>query len=244
MFKKDKPLFGLFHDRIELANYIFNLRMKNLQRFADRRSIVEKYIGGLVEIHAHAHCAQVLSDGSHHRVCFRLRNIGAQVHSRSCEMSSSGQLNEVSVLIDIGQPVEKLKMAALVRLEPLDHCEVFVREMFETARPILGEELRLVIDRKLSAILDRAGVDACEDVNDMVERCSKVQHDLADKNEELRERLLVDSEVFAANVILTVGNSNLNYSFTEIASERFQLRQLFACPFNPEFGLLKSAHLL
>ena len=244
MLKNDKPLFGLFQDRIELANYIFDLRIKNLQRFADRRSIVEKYIGGLIEIHAHALCAQSLSDGFAHRVCFRLRNVGTQSHLGSHKVADCGELNKVSVFVDVGQSVQKLEMAALVRLEPLDHCAMFVREMFETACPILGKELWSIIDRKLSAILDRTRIDAGQHENEMIQRCPKMENHLANKNEEVRQRLLVDSEVFASNAIFIIGDSNLDCSLTQIGRERFQFGQLFLCPFNPELGLLKDAHLL
>ena len=242
MLKNDKPLFGLFQDRIELANYIANLRMKNLQRFADGRSIIEKYIGGNIAIHVHF--AESGSDSPNDGVCLRYRSISSQINAGSHEVAGSGQSDELPVFVNVRQSVQKFEIRSMVGLESLDHCEVFVGEMFETARPILGEELFSVIDRKLSSILDRTGINPRENEDDIIECSAEMKNHLTDKDEHIRQRLLVAGKILLPNSILTVGAVDLDFSFTQSGSERFQLRQLFPCPFNPELGLLKVAHLL
>jgi hypothetical protein len=245
MLKNDKPLFGLFQDRIELANYIANLRMKNLQRFADRRSIVEKYIGGDVSIHAHTHCSHSIIDAPENGLCLCYRSIvPSEVHALGHEVANNGQLHELPVFVYVRKSVQKLKIRSVVRLEPLDHREVFIGEMYETARPILGEEPWLVIDRKLSSILDRTRIDASENEDNMIKRGAKMENNLTDQNEQTRQCFTIDREKLLSGCVLTVGNLDLEMTFTKFAGECLQLRQLFACPFNPELGLLKSAHLL
>jgi hypothetical protein len=245
MLKNDKPVCELFQDCIELANYIANLRMKNLQRFADGHSIVEQYIGGNVSIHAHCHYAQSSVDAADNGFCLRyLSIVPHEVHALGDKVASDRQLYELPVFVYVRKSVQKLKIRSVVRLEPLDNCEVFVREMFETGRPIVGEELFSIVDRKLSSILDRTRVDTGENEDNVIERSAKMKHNLANQNEQTRQCFAINREILLSGCILTVGNLDLKMTFPKFASERVQLRQLFPCPFNPELGLLKSAHLL
>jgi hypothetical protein len=241
----DKTL--VFKDRIEFANYISHLRMEYLKRFADRRPIIEQYLRAAIVIHAHF--AKSTVNGCHDRVCLRYRRVQAQIDSFGGETAHNGPFHEVPVFIDVGESVQKLEVRSVVRLEPLDQCDVFVAEMFETARPILLKELWSIIDRKLSAILLVPRMDTSANKNNVVERCAKVENDLANDQKPLRidpgiAKELLQNMLCLVRGQITIRESGIEYAFADLSEERFQLRQLFFCPTMPEMRLLKEAHLI
>jgi hypothetical protein len=238
----------LREDRVELANYIAHLRMEYLKRFADRRSIVDQYLGAA--IHIHAHFAHALIDCRHNGVCLRLGRMESQIHPGRTESTRSRPMGEVSVPVYAGEPIEKLEIRSLVWLEPLDECDVFVGEMFETACPILLKELWLRIDRKLSAVLLFSRIDTGTDKNDVVQRGTQMKDDLANQEQPSRRFCPNIAKEFFQGALDLIGGqfvlreSGIEYTFPNAVKNCFQLRQLFFCPSITEVRLLKEAHLL
>ena len=222
--------------------------MEYLKRFADRRSVVDQYLGAMV--HIHAHFAHSLINSCQDGVCLRLGEMESQVHSGGTERTRSAPVDEMPVFVHVGEPIEKLEVRSSVWLEPLDECDVFFREMFETACPIARKVLWLRIDRKLSTILLSSRIDASADKNDVIKRCTKVKDDLADQEQPARRfRPHIPEEFVQSALNLVRGRfvlreSGIEYAFPDVAKNRFQLRQLFFCPCIPEMGLLKKAHLV
>jgi hypothetical protein len=123
---------------------------------------------------------------------------------------------------------------------------MFVREMFETARPILLKELWTVVNRKLGSILLSPRINSRKNKDDMIQRRPQMQNNLANQEKHfvVGPHLVEEPAQDLLRGVPTLDNANIEYAFANSVDERFQLRQLFFCPSIPEMRLLKLAHLL
>ncbi len=125
---RDRPVFdpGLPEDPIEVIDYLAYLR-KNLRKCFDhvsdfKLSFVQQYSVGAANIHLHL--ASRCSEGG---ACLQVGVIMRE--TREAEM------DELAMLVSVGKSVEQAKASqtkSLVWLEPLDGCDVFRRDVFET----------------------------------------------------------------------------------------------------------------
>jgi hypothetical protein len=234
MIPNRPEFYGLPQDPIEVVNYFLDLRQNLRKRFCsfmDIGSIEEQYLDAAINLHVHLAGALPL--------CLSYKNRWAG-HSESVD------LNEFPVFIYIGESLkekERTEPNSLVRLEPLDHCEMFIREMFESAAPVSSELLRRVADRKLCAILLAAGVAPRQDEDDIIKCSTGVEGELAKQAHRGIARFISEHKIGITAIRLNVIGNRLQCILPSALQEYLELRNLFPCPIYPELTLMKRAHM-
>lgn len=215
-----------FDERVELIKHLGDLRMQYLKCFNDRRPIIQQYVEGILQIHIH------LTNREGIGTCLRYRD----------ESGRSGDTgaDEFAVFIDVGESVEKLeRREAIVRLEPLNDCDLFVAEKLEITGPILLKELWGRVDRKLCSVLLGTSVDSCESEDHVVEGRPGMVDVFADKAQSLIVDDVLKIEKNLRTIRLTLTSSHIKCVLGDLLNHEFQLIELFPCPTYPEFGLVK-----
>jgi len=233
----DRPVLGLAQDPIEIVNYFAYLRENVRQRFRevfDLKSVfVDQYLEGAANIHLH------LGNADGWRACMEF---GVLVpHTLETDV------NEFTVFISVGESMKdeqgRKQVPSFVRLKTLDHCDVFVGEVFETTRSIASEFLRRLIDRKSCVLLLTAAISCSECKNHVIQCDASVQSELANQKARLIPELSREFiERFLSSVQIGLFGSRLECSFPSTFDSAVQQRQLFLCPVYPEMGLAKRAH--
>lgn len=233
----DKPVFdsGLPEDPIEIINYPTHQR-KNLFKRIDksfnfRGSFLEQYLIGMTNIHLH------LGDANDRGACLQYRVLP--------DHPTEADAREFPVFVSVGEPVEGAQgtqAKSFVRLEALDHCDVFDREMFEAAGSIVGEVLRTLVDRKLCALLIDPRISARECKHEVVQGGASVQSKLAGENTSFIRHCPDEILKWLPGIQISLFGSRLKCTFPSAFNETFKRRQLFLCPVYPELRLAKLAH--
>src|ERR1700730_7241190 len=143
--------------RLERNKCISNLSFDFLKRLYDRRSIGERYAAGDMNLHVHGTengmgCLTCVA-GNQRKIVFKAsvdpsRHVAAATH-------------EMPVFIRVGALAEAPRpIASVVRLQPLDCCDMSGVDAFEpTSLCVSNEVLWRVYNRKLCAILCSAGIE-------------------------------------------------------------------------------------
>jgi len=223
----------LTSERLELSKEISNLHFKLSKLVYNRTPVFERYLNNDITIHCHGDCVGAIP------VClvFRRRIEG------SCIVR---ELNEFDVLTSIGEFSEKMRpVASIVRLYPLDQCDVFGADAVKKTGPLFPKDVLLALDRKLKASGDvlLRQIESRECGNQVVERCPKVLDNVVDHNLDLSRFNFAERLKFAVEgverfgPIISVEGNRLGCCVPKALNQTFQFRQMFVCPREPQLSI-------
>ena len=152
--------------RIEDIKSLSNLQFQLLQSvyIHDNRSIGELYVNREAILHIHG-----LISG--YRFCANLRKAISNIERG---------YGEPSVFVRIGEIGESMRpVTSVIRLQPLDNCDVFVADSFEVGIALSLEILYAIINRKLCAIFNLAGIQTCQLIDEIIHGGSQVVGDFS-----------------------------------------------------------------
>ncbi len=236
--ERDRSAFGSFQTRVELIKNLTNQRAELLKRFCDRRSVVEQYLEEVMNIHLH-----LTSGEAGLCITYEIAPLPVATH----EIKS----NEFSVLVEVGKTLEtQQRIKSIVRLEALDHCDVFVRKMLEKSEwrpalprvPISLEALFTIIDRKVCSLYSSIGIKESEREDDIIETGAGVVDEFANKSHRLIVDITPEQAKSLQHIRIRIVGDSLYCRFPADLDQSFELFQFFPCPVYPELGLLKRAH--
>jgi hypothetical protein len=160
--------------RVKSLNYIGDLLLKFLQRFHDKRAVLERYFGGELDVHHH-------STGTGYCAVTHVANAGKYG-------------NEPAMLVGVGKIAERLgPFAAVTRLQPLERCLVIGSEFVEpefslfaatyaSAGKILVPRLWRIFDRKFRIVLGLSRVQVEKLIDEIIESGPEIVDRLPDQN--------------------------------------------------------------
>lgn len=226
--------------RIEVGKSLSNLRYQLLQSFYNRRSLAERYANGNIALHIH----------------FLAGQEGVCANWRRCNPNGTGDGSKRLMFVWVGERGEPLRpVASLVRLQPLQGCDVFWGEIapeIVSSEQILENFFR-ISDRKLCAVYDSLGIKAGKLIGQVIERDTQLLDDVSDKaTEPLRGWHDLTDDCAHHHPALTaiqgddfsptlIGNST-TYMIPEGMDFGFQLLQAFACPIDPLISAIQWVH--
>lgn len=215
--------------RIESLNYVGNFLLKELERFHDKRPILERYLCGDVELHHHGAAT-----------CVKSRAVVAVPDN--CQ--------QPGMLVDVGVKPDPLRpLATLERLQPLERCLVSGRERVQPAlfAPLGGHSvagiclvptLFRVFNQKLRSILDLTRIKDGELVDEEIERSSEVVDCLPDED---------GNEWWGFDSLLSAGEKSASGHETDCSLRRqdgsyftFKRVDVFACPSYSRSRIIKG----
>jgi len=229
---------SLLELRLERIKRFSNLRLQLLQSVYvhDGRTCAELYMDGSAVIHIHGVVGAT-------RFCARLQNVNSILRGglRYCEFP---------VFVGVGEVSNQLcPITSIIRLQLLDSCDMFSAQTFEIASAPTPEDILAVLDRKLSFLLNRAGIKACKLIDEIIEGRPQVIDDFPNENlDDMRN--FGDFNFERSNDIaslvrrfwLTINDNTIAYSLAEDVNPTIQIRQVFICPSNPLISAIEWVH--
>jgi len=218
---------SLFEDGIELNKQVGNLRLKYLKSLYDGHTIAKRYCAGEAVLHLHflGHQGQgAKEDKISLKWCVFIR----KRRKMESVTTLAGNPDHLPMLVAVGEVAKPTRpVASIVRLQPLNLCDVFVADAFEVGLAPKPEALFRVLDQKLSSFLLAPGVEPGEIENQVVQRTAKALNDIADSQAHFREwiwdRVLDSIEVH-------LQGNDIALAFPERVYARLEIRQVFAGP--------------
>lgn len=209
------------YERIELIEHFGNAQLKYLKRLYDRRPIPKRYLENELEIHLH-----FAAHGDRGSLCVVCHRTGA----RECG-------NETSVLVYVRQNLKGPNpVASVVRLQPLEQCDVFVADAFEKGRAVSLEELWRIVNRKLNAGISRkAGIRLRELNDEIVETAPQCVGELANHDANVRQHLIKEIGNLVSSVRIILDDTAVTAQVLNKCDFGLQLRQVLVCP--PQLSL-------
>lgn len=229
--------------RIEQIKNFGNLKFQLLESvyIHDGRSIGELYMNGEATLHIHGFIGE-------YRFCATLRN---GINDRGFGYG------KLPVFVWIGQVSECPRpLASAIWLKPLNHCDMLVTKTFDIMTMPSPEDLFTILNGKLSKLLDRVGVVVCQFIDEIVKGCSQVIGNFTYKdfndvgNRFNREGGLAPNPVDLTTIWqsegcwIAINNNVITYSLAENINPAIQIRQVYACPFNPLISAIQRLHML
>ena len=224
--------------RIECIKRFGDLRLKLLQSVYvhDGRSSAELYMDGSLVIHIRG---LVGAD----RFCARFQKMNG-VLSRGLRYC------ELPVFVGVGEVSNQLRpVASFIRLQPLDSCDMFIAQTFKIPTMPTPEDIFAILDRKLSFLLNRAGIKACELIDQIIECRTQIVNDFSNEDfddvgnlGEFYFECSDDISRFIEGLWLAIYNNAICYSLTQTFNQTIQIRQVFACPSNPLISAIEWVH--
>lgn len=229
--------------RIEGMKCLSNLQFQLLQSVYvhDGRSIAELYMNGESILHIHG----LTSD---YRFCATLRNA----------ISDGGfGYSKVHVFVRVGQTLENMcPVTSVIRLQPLDNCDMFIADTFEMEVTPSLESLYGIMNRKLCAIYNRARIKICQLIDEVIQGSSQVVDDFSNEDADnvwhwFNRELCITKDNLSPFTIFR--NKNLWFAFNdnvitdslaECINPAIQIRQVYACPSNPLISAIQRLHML
>lgn len=213
--------------RLEVNKRLGNASLEYLERWYDRRKVVERYANGDIELHVHLLCALG-------RVCANYRSVDQRPSHRG----------EVAVLVWIREPPEPRRpLASSVRLQVLDHPDMACVQADEVgALPVHSrdEALWRIFDRELRALLDLSGVEPGQGKDEIVKGSTKVVDRLADENEKHRRERLQCLEAFLVSLQIELSEIQVTMRRDIVGDPAIKIANVFFRPSYPEEGILKG----
>jgi hypothetical protein len=229
--RPDRPVVLSREKRIELIQYLTEKRMEYLKCFSDRLPIVQQYIVGKMELHAH-----LIARNSTTSLCIRYWDKSAK---------ALGWLkSELPVFVTVGNTIEESQnREAVVRLEALNQCDLFDGE--ELQRRVLTafdffKVIWAVADRKLCEVLLGGSIVTSEIEDDVIERRAGMVQELTDKTNRFIVDAILEVKQELRSIRLRLTNREIDGVLVGNLNERFQLVELFPCPPYPDLGLTKE----
>ena len=226
--------------RIEYIKGISNMQFELMEAFYDIRPIFERYLDGSVVMHIH----RLTGKDS---ICVTCVN--AESHwMRDC--------SEVPMFVWVGKVSEEPRpMASRIRLQPLEHCDVFSSQSPETPQVFPEVTLR-IYDNKLCLLYDTFGVKTGQLINQIVQGDPQVLYDFPNEPANLwrggkvsRERRSADRcldwpTIDGNDPFLVLQGNIMFHNFGEGTNFGAEIVQAFPCPINPFISAIERLHSL
>jgi hypothetical protein len=220
--------------RLELLNQLGALKLQYLKRLYERKPVWERYLGGEL---LHVHGSNVNASIG---VCATFQR-DTNTPDILCPLD-----NKMRMLVFVGQNPQTCKpIRTIVRLNPLEQCDVYVADAFEKCITMTPKRLFAIFNRELDEMADllRAGVLEGNQCRKIIEGRTEAIGELADDHPKFRRSILgainvrLDSFDTARPDINVIGNQ------FRIAANVFdpilQIRQMFMCPAHLTFDVEK-----
>lgn len=211
--------------RLERIKRLGNLRLDHLKRFYNWQSIAEGYAQGRLEFHTHGQFAGVPFCG---------RYLVMEVVNMPDE-------NEIVVLVQIAQSLKVCgPFASVVRLQPLDCCDMGVGETFEVAGRMSLEAVWRRFDRKLCISSLGSAIQFRQAADQVIQGRPKTVGDLADQDLKLvGDRNVLKDFSFRydgalamryRSVVHTLDDRRFSLSGDNLIMDSLNLFDMFPCP--------------
>lgn len=220
--------------RLEVSKTASNLTFEFLERLKDRRSIVERYCAGDVNLHIHFAARQRV-------FCLTVERaddpaqIGVQT-GMNRDGGSTACDHEMPVFIRVGViPEASRPVASLVRLIPLDCCNMGKVDAFEVGAPTPSIEiLWRVHNRKLRTALCDAGIDLGEFKDEVIQGAPEVVANLPyqDADAHSEECFRREADIYDAVrwLRIEIEGDSIRLALENASNLNLQFRKVFACP--------------
>lgn len=228
---------------LEKIKRISNIELQLLQCiYGDNlRSVVEMYINGEIGWHVH------FSIGSNRFCATWMKGLDVSDNSIGCGKSS--------VLIGIREVSDELRpLASIVRLQKLNVCPMFSADTFEPGIPLTPKILWAILDKKLRMVYNRAGIEACNLIDQIVKGSPEIVNDFTNQDfNDRRNRMRRDSldgDWFLSTLDLLqqfkiiIIDSSVYCDLPEDVYSAIQIGQMFTSPFNPLISAIQRLHKL
>lgn len=154
------------------------------------------------------------------------------------------------VFVRIGEFSNKLcPITSFVRLQPLDSCNMVITNAFEVGITPTIETIFRFLDGKLSAILDRSRIEACQLIDQIVKSGSQIVDDLAYNDADdiwnsrgFKFKHSEDIASFIMRLWIGMYNNTIAYRLTKDIDPTIQIKQVFICPINPLISAIQRVH--
>lgn len=228
---------------LEEIKCISNIELQLLQCiYGDNlRSVVEMYINGEIGWHVH------FSIGSNRFCATWMKGLNVSDNSIGC--------GESSVFIGVREVSDELRpLASIVRLQKLNVCPMFSADTFEPVIPLTPEILFAILDKKLRMVYNRAGIEVCKLINQIVEGSPEIVNDFTNQDfNDRRDRMRRDSlesDWFLSTLDLlqqikiVIIDSSIYCDLPEDIYSTLQIRQMFTCSLDPLISAIQRVHML
>ena len=228
---------------LEHMKCLSNLKFQLLECVYDGRPIAERYMKGDDIIHVHGLAGDYRFYGTW----------------RPSDADWAGKNCKVAVFVGIGDTGECLRpIASVTRLQPLDRCNMLVADTFESSLPVGPEALFRILNKKLRALYDLAGIEASQVINQVIQSGSQIVDDLPNEKTDDwwygfdidREYHSTASHPFLSTIWqsgdywLTLNDNTIVYCLEDGINSTVQIRQVYTCPSNPLIRAIERLHLL
>jgi len=224
--------------RLEHMKSLSNIQHKLLKSFYDGRPVTERYLDRSVAIHIHVFTS---------KDCFCLTSIKAE----GDRMFNS---REMLVFVRIGEVLEELRpVASLVRLQPLEHCNVFWGQSSKMPQ-VTPEILFRIYNNKLRFIYNALGVEAGQLIDKVLQGFPQALDGLPDEPAGPRRSRKINWETGGANrylpllpldidvPLLILQGNVIGYHFDEGLNLGPESVQVFPCPVNLLISAIERLH--
>ena len=229
---RDRPVSGLLdacevfrEKRAEFVNYRANIAMEFLQRLYDRTPVCERYRRDEAAVHLHLKSSLP--------VCLRWRrkNWGY--------MEFFMNFDKPCVPVPVGERLEVLEpIPSVVRLVPLNFCEMYVADSFEVGVPPSLELLWSIFNRKLDALADSTGVLFSKNAHQIIQCVAQAARTLADTYSDVERVEFVNRRFL--NEPPTILSQEIGIRMDDAPCEPLHL---FACPYEHSLDFVELVQL-
>lgn len=219
---------------LEISKRVSNLRLDFIKRVGDQRPIFERYLAKDVNLHIHVHASERMWCLTFEALDpVQIIPLKAGVDGNA---ASAFDQDEMPVFVRVGAVSEPPRpVASIVRLKPLDACDMFGVDAFEQdCRAVSGKVLCRIHNRKLGLLLRTAGIESGEFVDEIVEGAPKVVANLADQSSDAHtvESLCGKEDIFRAvrRVWIDFERDGVSLFLRDDGYFPLQLSKVFVCP--------------
>lgn len=213
---------------LELVNCLASSEQEFLKRLYDGTPVFQRYREGEVRIHYHGMTSTLGGDGN--RYCLRWQRRPNSVLDYLLNPDQS----LVSVPIrEVAEQAEPVWIGSVIRLKPLEKCDVFVADAFQVGIPVTRETLWAAFDRKLDLFADAARILLRYGTREIVERVAQATCKLANHDSDFSRE---DLARLGRKIVPAIVGSEIRVGVNDVFSEPVQV---FACPTYEEFDFFE-----
>ncbi len=131
---------------------------------------------------------------------------------------------------------------------------MFSADTFEAAVPLTPKTLWAILDKELSMVYKRAGIEVCKLMNHIVKGSPEIVNDFTNQDfNDRRNRMRrdsLDSDWFLSTLDLlqqikiVMINSSIYCDLPEDVYSTLQIRQMFTCSLDPLISTIQGVHML
>ena len=209
-----------------------------LKAFYDRRTVAERYLDGSVAIHVH--------------LFPRKDSLCISVVKRDGDGAPNG--SQMLVFVGIIQiPDKPDPQASIVRLQPLESCDVFAAQPIEM--PFVFPEVRFrIYNDKLRFLYDRMGIEAGKLIDQVIQSTPQIAGNFSDQPTESQWGGLIDERgrrpegsasllpVNSDDAFLIIERDTISHNLCEIFNVGPETIQVFPCPTDLLIRAIERVH--